>query len=95
MAPTTESLYDESSKARVELLPSLGIPIENSKIHPDCQRDVSADMTTWRRAEWGFKILRAFMGMYEFELNTLRQKVKRIQNLIDVMLRYPNMQARC
>ena len=51
MAPTTERLDYESLRPRVQLLTSLGIPFENIKIHPDCQRDVCADLTTRRRAE--------------------------------------------
>ena len=74
MAPTTERLDYESLRPRVQLLTSLGIPFENIKIHPDCQRDVCADLTTRRRAEWKFIILRAFIGTDEFVLNALLPK---------------------
>lgn len=48
---------------------SLGIPIENIEIRPDCQPHASSRMVSKRRIEWGFKILGAFVGADEYVLD--------------------------
>ena len=50
--------------------------------------------TAHRAAEWGFKILGAFVGTDEVVINALRQKSKTLKDLTDVMLRNLQVQAR-
>ena len=47
-----------------------------------------------RAAEWGFKVLGAFVGTDRFVVKALKQKSEALKGLTDVMLRYPNAQAR-
>ena len=94
MAPSDHSLSDDELNDRVQLLMSLGLSASNIKIHPDCQRDVSCVVRDRRAAEWGFKVLGAFVGTDEFVVNALKQKSEALKELTDVMLRYPNVQAR-
>lgn len=44
---------------------------------------MSVDLTA-RRADWGFKILGAFVGTDEYVMNALRMKMRDIQNLTNV-----------
>ena len=53
---------------RIRALTNLGIPVDNVKIHPDCQSFVSPSVLVKRRVEWGFKILGAFVGTDEYVL---------------------------
>ena len=46
---------------RVNLLMRLGVPIQNIKVHPQCQSFVSPMMLTKRRVEWGCKVLGSFI----------------------------------
>ena len=69
MAPSDHSLSDDELNDKIQLLMSLGLSVNNIKIHPDCQRDVSC-----RATEWGFKALGAFVGTDEFVVNALKQK---------------------
>ena len=42
----------------------------------------------------GFKVLGAFVGTNEYVMSALREKMKATQSITEVMLRYPNAQAR-
>ena len=44
MAPTYQRLYDEDTTDRVDMLTSLGIPIDNVNISHDCQPDALKDL---------------------------------------------------
>ena len=63
-------------------------------MHPDCQLDVSIALADERRAEWGIKILGAYVGTDEYVVNALRCKMASIRKLTQTMLYYPNVQAR-
>ena len=92
MALTAQRLYKDI-RDRVEMLTSVGISIDNMIIHPYCQPDAPKDLKTRRRAEWGFKILGAFVGTDQFVIDALNQEMKTFQGLTDVMLRYLSVQA--
>ena len=49
---------------------------------------------TKRRIEWGFKILGALLETDEYVLDTLNDKMKKMQKLTDVLIQYPKAQAR-
>ena len=68
--------------------------MDNIKIHPDCQHDASCVLRDRRAAEWGFKVLGTFVGTDQFVVKALKQKSEALKGLTDVMLRYPNAQAR-
>ena len=55
---------------------------------------VSIALADERRAEWGIKILGAYIGTDEYVLNALRCKMVSIRELTRTMLCYPNVQAR-
>ena len=46
---------------RVNLLTTLGVPIQNIRVHPQCQSFVSPAVLTKRRLEWGCKVLGSFL----------------------------------
>ena len=94
VAPNAQRLSDDDINDRVQLLVSMGISIDNIKIHPNCQPDAPDDLKARRAAKWEFKILGAFVGTDEFVMNAIRQKSKTLKDLTDVMLPYPNVQAR-
>ena len=87
----TFSYFSRSARSNL----NLNLTANNIKIHPGCQRDVSCVVRDRRAAEWGFKVLGAFVGTDEFVVNALKQKSEALKELTDVMLRYPNTQARC
>ena len=94
MAPTVNALTDEELDQRLAVLTALGLPLENIKIHPDCQPESPPEVLAKRRVEWGFKILGAFVGTDEYVLASLRPKMEGLRNLSQTLLRYPNVQAR-
>jgi len=63
-------------------------------VHPDCQLDISIALADERRAEWGIKILGAYVGSDEYVVNALRCKMVSIRELTQIMLYYPNAQAK-
>ena len=95
MAPTNSGLSQKEMSARINVLMSLCIPIENIKIHPNCQPHASSRVVTKRRIEWGFKILGALLETDEYVLDTLNDKMKKMQKLTDVLIQYPKAQFRC
>jgi len=50
MAPSNDVISDEEMSLRIRALMTLGIPLENIKIHSDCQPLEVAE----RRTEWVF-----------------------------------------
>ena len=44
-----------------------------------------------RRIEWGFKILGASLETDEYVLDTLNDKMKKMQKLTDVLIQYPKL----
>ena len=55
----------------------------------------SSALVNKRKAEWGFKILGAYVGTDEFVMNALQQKMESIRKITQTLLLYPNVQARC
>lgn len=53
MTPTTEGLSQSEINKKINVLMSLGMLIENIKIHPGCQSAALPSLVTKRRAEWG------------------------------------------
>ena len=80
--------------APYDTLNALGIPTQNIKVHPDCQSATPTALAAKRRAEWGFKMLGAYVGIDEFVMNALQQKMESIRKLTQTLLHYPNVQAR-
>ena len=68
MAPSAHSLSDDELNDKIQLPMSLGLSVDNIKIHPDCQRDASCVLRDRRAAEWGFKVLGAFVGTRFFHI---------------------------
>ena len=54
MAPLGRDISQRELDVRMHALINLGIPIENIKVHPDCQFSASPSITIKRRIEWGF-----------------------------------------
>ena len=94
MAPTAMKLSEHEIKRKIQVLNDLGVPTQNIKVHPDCQLNVSSVLADERRAEWGIKILGAYVGTDEYVVNALRCKMVSIRKLTQTMLYYPNVQAR-
>ena len=94
MTLTDSGLSQKEMSLRVNVLMSLGVPMENIKIHPDCQPHASSRVVAKRRIEWGFKTLGAFVGANEYVLDALNNKMKKTQKLTDVLTQYPKAQAR-
>ena len=94
MAPTAKALTDDELGQRLAVLTALGLPLENIKIHPDCQPQSPPDLVAKRRVEWGIKILGAFVGTDEYVLTSLRPKMESLRKLSQTLLRYHNVQAR-
>ena len=76
MAPSTQRLSSDELHRRIRLLIAPGVPAQNIKIHPDCEFGVSSALVDKRKAEWGFKILGAYVGTDEFVMNALQQKIE-------------------
>ena len=94
MSPSTQRLSSDELHRRIRLLIDLGVPAQNIKIHPDCELGVSSALVDKRKAEWGFKILGAYVGTDEFVMNALQQKMESIRKITEALLLYPNVQAR-
>ena len=94
MAPTAKALTDDELGQRLAVLTALGLPLENIKIHPDCQPQSPPDLVAKRRVEWGIKILGAFVGTDEYVLTSLRPKMESLRKLSQTLLHYHNVQAR-
>ena len=95
IAPTESKLTGDELNKKLEALTALGIPLENIKIHPDCQSGLSSDVVARRQLERGFKTLGAFIGTDEYVLSALRRKTHDFQKFTQTLLLYPNIQARC
>ena len=72
----------------------LGFPRSNIKIHPDTQQGISRELYQLRSEQWGCKVLGAFIGSKEYIKNSLHSKMKGIKSVADLLLNYPNSQAR-
>ena len=72
----------------------LGFPRSNIKIHPDTQQGISRELYQLRSEQWGCKVLGAFIGSKEYIKNSLHSKMKGIKSIADLLLNYPNSQAR-
>ena len=57
MAPIGRDISQDELLYRVNLLMTLGLPIQNIKLHPQCQSFVSSTALAKRRLEWGCKAL--------------------------------------
>ena len=94
MAPLGRDISQRDLDVRIRALTNLGIPVDNVKIHPDCQSFVSPSVLAKRRVEWGFKILGAFVGTDEYVLRQLNNKMNKLHKLTDVLIQYPKVQFR-
>ena len=70
------------------------MPIQNIKVHPQCQSFVSPMVLTKRRIEWGCKVLGSFIETNEYVLRELNNKMSKIHKLTDVLIQYPKSQFR-
>lgn len=59
MAPIGRDISQDELFHRVNLLMRLGVPIQNIKVHSQCQSFVSPMVLTKRRLEWANSYLRA------------------------------------
>ena len=59
------------------------MPIQNIKVHPQCQSFVSPMVLTKRRIEWGCKVLGSFIETNEYVLRELNNKMSKIHKLTD------------
>jgi hypothetical protein len=77
---------------------NLGLPIDNIKVHPHiincCQPSVSPVVLAKRGVQWGCKILGAFVGTDECVIHELGNKMRKINNLTDVLIQHPKHQFR-
>ena len=94
MAPLGRDISQRDLDVRIRALTNLGIPVDNIKIHPDCQSFASPSVLVKRRVEWGFKILGAFVGTDEYVLRQLNNKMNKLHKLTDVLIQYPKVQFR-
>ena len=67
---------------KIAKIVDFGIPIENVKVHPDCEPDAPRMILLRREAEYGFKILGSFVGTDSFVVNALRGKMERLNEVI-------------
>ena len=62
-----------------------GIPLENMKVHPDCQPGVSPSEIMRRESKWGFKILGSFVGSDALNIkNALIVKMEKIHEVATI-----------
>ena len=98
MAPSSKRLSADELDRRIHVLNVLvlvlGAPTQSVKVHPDCQSGAPSALVAKRKAEWGFKILGAYVGTDEFVMNALQQKMESIRKITQTLLLYPNVQAR-
>ena len=75
MAPSSECFSQQQLFERINVLASLGMPIENIKAHPrlinSCHPSTSSEVLAKRAVQWGCKILGAFVGMDEYVIHQL------------------------
>ena len=79
---------------RLDVITQLGIPISNVKVHPNNQQNISLELYNSRLNQWGFKVLGAYVGTTEYIENSLNTKMHNINEVADILLKYPNTQAR-
>ena len=79
---------------RLDVITQLGIPISNVKVHPNNQQNISSELYNSRLNQWGFKVLGAYVGTTEYIENSLNTKMHNINEVADILLKYPNTQAR-
>ena len=63
IAPCDRPLSDDELDVKVQKIVDLGVPACNIKIHPSCQ--IGSIHESFRRDNWGFKVLGAFIGTDE------------------------------
>ena len=93
LAPSV-TLDESELNRRLDIIMQLGFPRSNIKIHPDTQQGISPELYQSRSEKWGCKVLGAFIGSKDYIKNSLNTKMKEIKNVADVLLNYPNSQAR-
>ena len=94
MAPPLEYLSDQQLEDRIKQLEVLGIPRDNIKIHPRCQNNCSSITLLLREEQWGIKVLGAYVGHPKFVAKHLEKKLVTIQETAEILMKYPNIQAR-
>ena len=94
MAPALEYLSDQQLENRIKTLESLGIPRENIKIHPNCQNTCSSSIILQREEQWGIKVLGAYVGHHKYVAKHLENILRNLQEKVEILLKYPNVQAR-
>lgn len=67
---------------KIAKIVDLGIPVENIKVHPDCEPDAPRELLLRREAKYGFKMLGSFIGTDSFVVNTLSGKMERFDTLL-------------
>ena len=79
MAPGGSCLSQQEFFERINALASLGLSIDNIKVHPHiiscCQPSVSPTTLAKRSVQWGCKILGAFVGTDEDVIHQLKDKM--------------------
>ena len=70
----------------------LGVPACNIKIHPSCQ--IGSIHESFRRDNWGFKVLGAFIGTDEYVKRSLNKKVRSLDSTVETLLQFPYAQGR-
>ena len=95
MSPDSNATTEDELENRIHILNSLGIPTSNVKIHPRCLRQTSSQLEEFRRRNWGFKVLGAFVGTDDYVNQALQDKTRSLESEVEVLLSYPNSQARC
>ena len=93
LAPAV-TLDENELNRRLDIIMQLGFPRSSIKIHPDTQQGISRELYQRRSEQWGCKVLGAFIGSKEFIKNSLQVKMKGIKSVADLLLNYPNSQAR-
>ena len=88
------SLDHSELNRRLDVIMQLGFLRSNIKIHPNTQQDISRELYQSRSEQWGCKVLGAFIGSSEFIKNSLSNKMKAINSVANLLLKYPNSQAR-
>ena len=95
MSPDSNATTEDDLEKRIHILNSLGIPTSNVKIHPRCLLQTSSQLEEFRRRNWGFKVLGAFVGTDDYVNQALQDKTRSLESEVEVLLSYPNSQARC
>ena len=79
---------------RLDVIMELGIPMSNNKIHSNTQQNIPMELYQSRLKQWGFKVLGAYVGTKEYIKISLNSKMEVIKRVADILLKYPNSQAR-